>query len=122
VRASEQDNVSPLAPLDLRRRGQVKVDPDTRRIARVGGGRCRRSWSVTQAATDSRSARWRRADLRGGSAGLRNFDALTFNAWFTAYVVGNKNAMQVAERRFRPQFLVAFNAWLATHAFTNPFC
>ncbi len=22
--------------------------------------------------------------------------------------------MQVAERRFRPQFLVAFNAWLAT--------
>jgi hypothetical protein len=37
-----------------------------------------------------------------------------------ATLVGNKNAMQVAERRFRPQFLVAFNAWLATHPFTNP--
>ena len=53
------------------------------------------------------------------AADLRNFDALTFNAWFTAYVAGNKNAMQVAERRFRPQFLVAFNAWLATHPLTN---
>ena len=53
------------------------------------------------------------------AADLRNFDALTFNAWFTAYAVGNKNAMQVAERRFRPQFRVAFNAWLATHPFTN---
>jgi len=53
------------------------------------------------------------------AADLKNFDALTFNAWFTAYAVGNKNAMQVAERRFRPQFLVAFNAWLATHPFTN---
>lgn len=54
------------------------------------------------------------------AADLKNFDALTFNAWFTAYVAGNKTAMLVAERRFRPQFLVAFNAWLATHPFTNP--
>ena len=53
------------------------------------------------------------------AADLKNFDALTFNAWFTAYVAGNKNAMQVAERRFRPQFLVAFNAWLTTDPFTN---
>ena len=53
------------------------------------------------------------------AADLRNFDALTFNAWFTAYVAGNTNAMQVAERRFRPQFLVAFNAWLTTDPFTN---
>jgi hypothetical protein len=50
----------------------------------------------------------------------KNFDALTFNAWFTAYAVGNQKAMTVAERRFRPQFLVAFNAWLATDPFTNP--
>ena len=51
---------------------------------------------------------------------LRNFDSLTFNAWFTAYVAGNKNAMRVAEYRFRPEFQVAFNAWLKTHPFTNP--
>ena len=54
------------------------------------------------------------------AADLKNFDALTFNAWFTAYVFGNKNAMRVAEQRFRPQFLVAFNAWIATDPFTNP--
>jgi len=54
------------------------------------------------------------------AADLKNFDALTFNAWFTAYIFGNKNAMRVAEQRFRPQFLVAFNAWLATDPFTNP--
>ena len=54
------------------------------------------------------------------AADLKNFDALTFNAWFTAYVAGNKKAMLVAERRFRPNFLVAFNAWLKTDPLTNP--
>jgi hypothetical protein len=54
------------------------------------------------------------------AADLRNFDSLTFNAWFTAYVAGNKNAMRVAEYRFRPGFMVAFQAWLRTHPFTNP--
>jgi hypothetical protein len=54
------------------------------------------------------------------AADLRNFDSLTFNAWFTAYVAGNKQAMRVAEYRFRPEFLAAFNAWLKTHPFTNP--
>jgi hypothetical protein len=59
-----------------------------------------------------------RADLE--SFQLKNFDSLTFNAWFTAYVAGNKQAMRVAEYRFRPNFQVAFNAWLKTHPFTNP--
>jgi hypothetical protein len=59
-----------------------------------------------------------RADLEGFQ--LKNFDALTFNAWFGAYAAGNKQAMLVAERRFRPNFLVAFNAWLKTDPFTNP--
>jgi hypothetical protein len=59
-----------------------------------------------------------RADLE--SFQLKNFDSLTFNAWFTAYVAGNKQAMRVAEYRFRPNFQLAFNAWLKTHPFTNP--
>lgn len=49
----------------------------------------------------------------------KNFDASTFNTWFTAYVVNNQQAMAVAERRFRPEFKVAFNAWLATDPFTS---
>jgi hypothetical protein len=49
----------------------------------------------------------------------KNFDSTTFNAWFTAYVAGNAPAQAVAERRFRPQFKVAFDAWLNTDPFTN---
>ena len=51
---------------------------------------------------------------------LRNFDSSTFNAWFAAYTVGNEQAMRIAERRFRPQFRVAFDAWRATSPETNP--
>ena len=51
---------------------------------------------------------------------LRNFDSSTFEAWFTAFTVGNKQAMALAERRFRPEFRVAFDAWRATHPETNP--
>jgi len=54
------------------------------------------------------------------AADLKNFDSLTFNAWFGAYVAHNKPAMRVAENRFRPVFLSAFKAWLATDPFTNP--
>jgi len=49
----------------------------------------------------------------------KNFDSTTFNTWFTAYVAGNQQAESVAERRFRPAFKVAFDAWLATDPFTN---
>jgi hypothetical protein len=51
---------------------------------------------------------------------FRAADAASFNAWFTAYISGNGNAMEVAERRFRPQYRVAFDAWLATDPFENP--
>ena len=54
------------------------------------------------------------------AADLKNFDALTFNSWFTAYVANNKAAMRVAEGRFRPVYLAAFKAWLATDPFHNP--
>ena len=50
----------------------------------------------------------------------RNFDASTFNAWFTAYTAGNTSATAIAERRFRPEFKVAFDAWIATDPSTNP--
>ncbi len=51
---------------------------------------------------------------------LRGFDSSTFNAWFTAYTVRNRQAMALAERRFRPAFRVAFDAWRATKPETNP--
>jgi hypothetical protein len=59
-----------------------------------------------------------RADLEALTT--RNFDSSTFNAWFTAYTLGNKQAEAVAIRRFRPAFRVAFNAWIATNPLRNP--
>jgi hypothetical protein len=59
-----------------------------------------------------------RADLEALTT--RNFDSSTFNAWFTAFILGNKRAEAIAIRRFRPAFRVAFNAWMATHPLTNP--
>src|SRR5215475_1432666 len=50
----------------------------------------------------------------------RNFDSSTFEAWFAAYVANNATAMQVAERRFRPEFRVAFDAWQRTDPDHNP--
>jgi hypothetical protein len=51
---------------------------------------------------------------------IRTADAVTFNAWYAAYVAGNKNAMRVAHKAFLPNYRVAFDAWLATKPFTNP--
>ena len=51
---------------------------------------------------------------------LRNFDSSTFEAWFAAYIAHNKQAMALAEHRFRPGFRVAFDAWRATSPETNP--
>jgi hypothetical protein len=54
------------------------------------------------------------------AANLESFDSTMFDAWFTAYVAHNASAERVAEARFRPVYLAAFKAWLATHPFTNP--
>ena len=59
-----------------------------------------------------------REDLKAIS--LRNFDASTFNAWFIAFTLNSPKNEAIAERRFRPQFRVAFQAWLATDPLHNP--
>jgi len=50
----------------------------------------------------------------------RNFDSSTFEAWFTAFTLGKPRAEAIAERRFRPAFKIAFNAWMATNPLHNP--
>jgi hypothetical protein len=50
----------------------------------------------------------------------RNFNSSTFEAWFNGYVADDTQKMEVAERRSRPEFLAAFNAWLATDPLNNP--
>ena len=47
-------------------------------------------------------------------------DALTLNAWLGARLSGNKNYERITAKRFLPEFRPAFEAWIATHPFTNP--
>jgi len=69
---------------------------------------------------ESATARTRSNEAMLTAMELRNFDSSTFEAWFTAYAAGNERAMQIAERRFRPNFRVAFDAWQATDPGSNP--
>jgi hypothetical protein len=69
---------------------------------------------------ESSTARAKASRSHLESMELRNFDSSTFNAWFAAYTVGNEQAMAIAERRFRPQFRVAFDAWRTTKPESNP--
>jgi hypothetical protein len=50
----------------------------------------------------------------------RTLDSVSFNAWFSAFVSGNRRAEQLAVRRFRPGYRPAFNAWIATDPLHNP--
>jgi hypothetical protein len=54
------------------------------------------------------------------AAETRNFDSSTFSAWFTAFTLDRPDKMAIAERRFRPEFRAAFDAWRATDPEHNP--
>ena len=47
-------------------------------------------------------------------------DLLYFNGWLEAYDAGNKRLAAIYRRRFRPEFIPAYRAWLAQHPFSNP--
>src|SRR5688500_2600277 len=59
-----------------------------------------------------------RADLSALST--RNFDSSTFNAWFIAFTLDDPEKQAIAGRRFRPEFKVAFDAWMASDPLHNP--
>jgi hypothetical protein len=50
----------------------------------------------------------------------RTLDSVSFNAWFSAFAVGNKKAEALAQKRLRRGYLPAFTAWLATDPANNP--
>ena len=74
--------------------------------------------SITLAKASADRTRANRADLE--ALQLRTLDSVSFNAWFSAFVAGNTNAEQLAERRLRPGYRPAFHAWLATDPAHNP--
>jgi hypothetical protein len=88
------------------------------------------AWSGYQA------ARWdgRQAELYGEASTIRIradqlltlggqqrlLDVTTFNTWIEARSEGRKDLAALYERRFSPEFKVAFDAWLAADPFSNP--
>ena len=91
-------------------------------IAAAWSGYAAAKWGTESRIELAHSATLRNLATRADLAALstRNFDSSTFTAWFTAYTLNDAQKQAVAERRFRPEFRVAFDAWMATDPFHNP--
>ncbi len=50
----------------------------------------------------------------------RLYDALTFGDWLKADASGDQKLAHLFQRRFRPEFRVAYEAWLKTDPLNNP--
>jgi hypothetical protein len=79
-------------------------------------------WSGEQSQSFARASAVRiKAQQQATAAGqTRIDDLLYFNGWLDARQAGNRELAAVYERRFRPEFVPAFRAWLAQRPFTNP--
>ncbi len=91
-------------------------------IAAAWAGYSAARWNTASRVELAESATLRNLATRASlnAISLRNFDSSTFNAWYIAYTLDNRQKELVAERRFRPRFRVAFNAWMATDPLHNP--
>jgi hypothetical protein len=79
-------------------------------------------WDGHQASLYSLSSKYRvQADSATTLSGQqRLYDNSTFGFWLQAKAQGRKQDQELFERRFRPEYRVAFNAWLALDPFNNP--
>ena len=79
-------------------------------------------WSGEQSQHYARASAARvKAGQAATQAGqLRIDDLLYFNEWLDARDAGDEQLAELYRRRFRPEFVPAFDAWLAQKPFTNP--
>jgi hypothetical protein len=79
-------------------------------------------WSGEQSQHYARASAVRiKAQQQTTAAGqLRIDDLLYFNEWLNAERGGERALATIYERRFRPEFVPAFRAWIAQKPFTNP--
>ena len=78
-------------------------------------------WDGRQAHLYGLSAKERAAENRATtlSGQQRLYDTSTFGFWLQEKVAGNREAAALFERRFRPEYRVAFRAWLRTDPLHN---
>ena len=91
-------------------------------IAAAWSGYAAAKWGTESRLELAQAATLRNLATRADLAALstRNFDSSTFNTWFTAFTLDDPQKQAIAARRFRPEFKVAFDAWMATDPFHNP--
>jgi hypothetical protein len=91
-------------------------------IAAAWSGYAAAKWGTESRLELAQAATLRNLATRADLAALstRNFDSSTFNTWFTAFTLDDPQKQAIAIRRFRPEFKVAFDAWMATDPFHNP--
>jgi hypothetical protein len=79
-------------------------------------------WSGEQSQHYARASATRiKAQQQSTAAGqLRIDDLLNFNGWLDARQTGRTETAKIYERRFRPEFVPAYRAWLAQKPFSNP--
>src|SRR2546423_8497937 len=74
--------------------------------------------SVSLASASTARSKASRAHLE--ALQIRTLDSVSFNAWFAAFTAGDRADQRLAEKRLRPGYRPAFNAWLATDPAHNP--
>jgi hypothetical protein len=79
-------------------------------------------WGTTSSVSLARASSLRTKANTAEVEGVvtRTLDSVSFNAFFSAFSVGNKRAELLAEKRLRPGYRPAFFAWLATDPLHNP--
>jgi hypothetical protein len=79
-------------------------------------------WNGEQAKASSRTNALRidAARAQGLAEAQTEVDVATFIQWVDAYAQNQAELREFYEARFRPEFMPAFTAWLATKPLTNP--
>jgi hypothetical protein len=73
-------------------------------------------WGTESSLTLARASAERTKANRSDTEAIvtRTLDSASFNAWFGAFISNDANAQRLAEKRMRPGYRPAFDAWLAT--------
>jgi hypothetical protein len=79
-------------------------------------------WNGRQAREYAQANTARNLANRSATTGAQNRtqDLLNFNRWLEVTTDGNQQLADLYQRRFRPEFLPAFEAWLAQDPLNNP--
>jgi hypothetical protein len=79
-------------------------------------------WDGDQAHLYGLSNKERAAENRAATLSGQEilYDTSTFGFWLQEKTEGKPKAAALFERRFRPEYRVAFNAWIKTDPFNNP--